>query len=204
MCTLTNTTYGEVTWTPCCNVCGSEEASAISKLCKSCWNKDFYQRNKVTILQKAKEKVATPEAKEKRAEYMRKWNNKPGQKEKTAERLLTQRRKPGTRFAQSKWRANSAKVAWTLTKQTYFALLQMECWYCNGFFQKQSEMTGVGLDRIDNSKGYEPGNVISCCGACNLTRQSRWTCEQAKVMIEAVIQYNKVNHIPAPSGTIED
>jgi len=24
-----------------------------------------------------------------------------------------------------------------------------------------------GLDRLDNSKGYEPGNVVSCCKPCN-------------------------------------
>lgn len=204
MCTLTNTTYGEVSWTPCCNACGSDNASPISRLCRLCYDKVYYQKNKVTILQKAKIKAQEPAAKARRAELNKAWNSNPANQERRKAAMLRHSRTPGGRFTRSKLRATAKQTTWSLTKQTYFALIKMECWYCNGFFQKQADMTGIGLDRIDNAKGYEPGNVVSCCGACNLTRQNRWTCEQAKVMIEAVIQYNKLHNIPAPNGTIED
>jgi len=27
-----------------------------------------------------------------------------------------------------------------------------------------------GIDRVDNSRGYESGNVVSCCGVCNMLK----------------------------------
>jgi len=32
--------------------------------------------------------------------------------------------------------------------------------------------TNISIDRIDSSKGYEPGNVVLCCFAVNLMKQS--------------------------------
>jgi hypothetical protein len=29
-----------------------------------------------------------------------------------------------------------------------------------------------GLDRIDNTKGYEPGNVVTCCFICNNAKRT--------------------------------
>jgi hypothetical protein len=28
-----------------------------------------------------------------------------------------------------------------------------------------------GIDRVDNSKGYIPGNCVACCGTCNLAKR---------------------------------
>jgi hypothetical protein len=40
------------------------------------------------------------------------------------------------------------------------------------FWQKPYSYCGdtintIGIDRVDNTKGYEMGNLVACCGACN-------------------------------------
>lgn len=203
MCSLSESSFGEVSWNPCCVICGAEEASALTKLCKSCSSKAYYKKNRVTILQKAKVRSREPEQLAKRAELNKAYLLKPGVQERKNLGNLIRSRKPNYRFNRAKLRSAAKGVSWSLTKQTYFALIAMECWYCDGFFQKQADQTGIGLDRIDNVKGYEPGNIISSCGACNLTRQNRWDIHQTKIMIQAVIQYNKLNNVPPPQSTIE-
>ena len=52
----------------------------------------------------------------------------------------------------------------------------MVCYYCrevcNVFYERVREMTQWSLDRIDNSIGYIPGNVTSCCRTCNIMKLS--------------------------------
>ena len=44
---------------------------------------------------------------------------------------------------------------------------QMPCYYCG------ADIETIGLDRFDNSRGYEEGNVVSCCTTCNGMKSSR-------------------------------
>jgi hypothetical protein len=64
-------------------------------------------------------------------------------------------------------------------------IAQMPCAYCGqepsnvhrlkykvgGKYQRgvapEMELRYSGLDRVDSSKGYVPGNVVPCCGECN-------------------------------------
>jgi len=54
-------------------------------------------------------------------------------------------------------------------------LTQQSCFYCNKKPNKiiksrkdwYPEFIYNGIDRYDNTKGYIPGNVVSCCGICN-------------------------------------
>ncbi len=70
------------------------------------------------------------------------------------------------------------KIAWELSNEQTLALLQGTCTYCgepptrtrfkpgaNGGF------TSNGIDRVDNSKGYIPDNVVSCCEVCNYAKR---------------------------------
>ena len=60
------------------------------------------------------------------------------------------------------------------------------CFYCNSIItwpEVNIKKVGSGyhLDRIDNSKGYDPKNVVVCCARCNLGRgpnftHSEWVC----------------------------
>lgn len=75
------------------------------------------------------------------------------------------------RFARSKAGAKSRDLAWTLTLMEYRALQDQLCRYC----QFPLPVAGVGLDRILNSDGYTPLNVVPCCTSCNLARNDKFT-----------------------------
>ena len=54
-------------------------------------------------------------------------------------------------------------------------LTKGNCYYCGASpstlirpgVYSSSIYTYNGIDRLDNEKGYELGNVVSCCGRCN-------------------------------------
>ena len=46
------------------------------------------------------------------------------------------------------------------------------CEYCG------EEIEGLHLDRVDNKKGYEVGNVVSCCWPCNKSKRGKVLGEQ--------------------------
>jgi hypothetical protein len=62
--------------------------------------------------------------------------------------------------------AKSRGKVFTLTMAEYQVLIESNaCHYCG----RGLPVSG-GLDRIDNSLGYEPGNVVPCCTDCNYIR----------------------------------
>jgi hypothetical protein len=61
-----------------------------------------------------------------------------------------------------------------LDKASFSELSQKNCFYCNqspSNVMRRDVSNGIfvynGIDRIDNSKGYEEGNVVPCCKICN-------------------------------------
>ena len=60
-----------------------------------------------------------------------------------------------------------------LPKVTFTKLLQDTCAYCNEPPSNQLVLSGNrvfkynGIDRLDNTKGYLQGNVVTCCKRCN-------------------------------------
>jgi hypothetical protein len=42
--------------------------------------------------------------------------------------------------------------------------------------------TGVGLDRLDNARGYDADNVVSCCTTCNVVRGNRFTPDEMMLL----------------------
>lgn len=46
-------------------------------------------------------------------------------------------------------------------------MLKSKCYYC-GCYDKKSSI--VGIDRLDNDKGYIKGNIVPCCIMCNLMK----------------------------------
>lgn len=60
---------------------------------------------------------------------------------------------------------------WTLTPEQAFKLITSECLYCG--FKPNWPASRVGVDRVDNSIGYEESNCVSCCKYCNSAKQER-------------------------------
>lgn len=70
--------------------------------------------------------------------------------------------------------ARRRNITWELPEQEAFELFSGNCYYC-GESPKQvhvrkrnyGNFTYNGIDRMDNSQGYQTGNCVSCCGPCN-------------------------------------
>lgn len=78
---------------------------------------------------------------------------------------------------------NSAKCTdktFLLTIEEFSGFWQLPCTYCG------SEIKTIGLDRIDNSRGYEIDNITPCCYICNRMRmqlsQGEWFNQMKKIL----------------------
>ena len=77
---------------------------------------------------------------------------------------------------------NNAKVrgySWGLSDKQVFDLFSQPCAYCgaapgNVFHSRHStgDFIYSGIDRVDNNRGYEPDNVVPCCGTCNKAKHT--------------------------------
>ena len=96
---------------------------------------------------------------EERLVKTRKWNAKV--------KVNRRSREYRTQFAMggARRRDRAAGRVTTLTNDEAHQLLNAACIYCG---DTELMMT---LDRVDNSRGYEPGNVVGCCIRCNYTRR---------------------------------
>lgn len=74
-------------------------------------------------------------------------------------------------FLKQKSFAKFHNKEWTLSKEDFASLRQQVCTYCQGPLPE----LGVGLDRLDNRRGYTLANVVPCCTDCNLVRGDRLT-----------------------------
>lgn len=96
-----------------------------------------------------------------RREAQRKiYNEKP----ETKKKAINYKTKTKARFKAGKNRAKRRNVEWDIDFETYEILIGNNmCHYCIAPLEK----LGVGLDRMDNSKGYLISNVVPCCKRCN-------------------------------------
>jgi hypothetical protein len=60
------------------------------------------------------------------------------------------------------------KNLFTLTQQDFEKLVIQPCYYC-GFYSKYKF---VGIDRIDNNKGYLINNCVPACSMCNMMKST--------------------------------
>jgi hypothetical protein len=65
------------------------------------------------------------------------------------------------RFYQVRKSAKDRNKPFDLTFEEFIQFWQVPCYYCG------SAMKGIGLDRVDNTKGYLLDNVVPCCRLCN-------------------------------------
>lgn len=68
-------------------------------------------------------------------------------------------------------RAKKLNIPFAITKCGFKHLVLQECFYCGKTPQIRDKKLGKvicnGIDRLDSSKGYVPGNMVPCCKDCN-------------------------------------
>lgn len=92
-------------------------------------------------------------------------------------------------FNRAKYSAKERGIVWNISYELFVLIRSKICHYCEG---KLPEV-GSGIDRIENSRGYEPDNVLPCCGDCNKHRHSTWTVGEMVAAARAVKEYRALN-----------
>jgi len=74
--------------------------------------------------------------------------------------------------------AKSRRLSFELSFDEVISLCSQNCHYCGDKPSNLSHGTDIlgkfkynGIDRIDNSKGYIKGNIVTCCKSCNWMKQ---------------------------------
>ena len=71
-----------------------------------------------------------------------------------------------------------------ITISEFAQLKSRPCYYC-----ESTSKRWVGLDRIDNKKGYQLDNVIPCCRSCNVLRSDQFTVTETKFLVTVLKLY---------------
>lgn len=108
----------------------------------------------------------------------KRWKESPNGRWKSARDAATAKKK--------KAKKNPDRYSWGLTFDEFVALDAQPCYYCNNFLGGKV-IRCVGLDRIDPTKGYIPGNVLPCCSVCNKARNINFSVAEMKAAAEAII-----------------
>lgn len=90
--------------------------------------------------------------------------------------------------SQFRQRAKWRKKYWQLSTPFAFNLIIKECHYCPA--KPDWPHSYMGLDRLDNSKGYTEDNTVPCCFKCNSAKNDM-TIEDFKKWLKSVI--SKIN-----------
>jgi hypothetical protein len=180
---------------------------------KKVYQKEYYIKNKEKLALKKKEyKEKNRERfKEQQKEYQHEWylKNKEKKDKQNSEWHKTHK-KESVKIVQAYVQRNKEKVAlynkqfseslvgryrllkyrhkkkWCdteiITIETFKELSDQACTYCG----EKSEM---GIDRIENDKGYTKENSISCCKFCNYMKK-HWTKEFFLEHIKKIYNHN--------------
>jgi len=82
-------------------------------------------------------------------------------------------------FASYQHNARTKGLAFNLPKEIALELFARDCFYCGSppsntltHPKHRGSFTYNGIDRLDNSKGYEPENCVTSCQICNFMKNS--------------------------------
>ena len=82
---------------------------------------------------------------------------------------------------------HSAKIRnyeFNISKEEFIKLWQKNCYYCGDSIET------IGIDRVDNKKGYTINNIVSCCGRCNIMKNTMEKDEFIKHCNKIVTNFN--------------
>ena len=88
----------------------------------------------------------------------------------------------GFRVSSLKTGAGKRRLEWGFdNREDLREFWDTPCHYCGGEVTQR-----LGLDRVDNDKGYIPGNVVQCCTTCNSMKLDlsvdEWVAHMKKVL----------------------
>jgi hypothetical protein len=78
------------------------------------------------------------------------------------------------------------------------SILKSDCHYCgiepsNTYMKSYYNATYNGIDRVDNTKGYEINNIVSCCKMCNIAKNNN-TEEYFLQWVKRLSEYQRLKH----------
>lgn len=139
--------------------------------------KRYYKRNKFLIRRKNRKR------------YNKNWerirNSATIYYKKNTEKFKLRRFSPGVRYGVYKYGAKKKGMEWNLTFEEFMTFWKKPCYYCN------SSIETIGLDRIDNKKGYFVQGLVPCCRICNYAKQDLTQLEFIE-RCEKIVQNRKV------------
>lgn len=94
------------------------------------------------------------------------------------------------RYQKLKSRAKCKDIHIAISEEEFSSIVSNPCHYCNNKLGQPSK--GIGLDRIDSSKGYEYDNVVSCCGFCNTIKMNLLTFQEMMKVTSLLIAERKL------------
>lgn len=65
--------------------------------------------------------------------------------------------------------AERRNICFEISFDEFFKFWDKPCNYCGG------DKKGIGLDRVDNERGYIYDNLVSCCKFCNYAKKDSTT-----------------------------
>ena len=83
-------------------------------------------------------------------------------------------------FKNTREGAKKRGYSFTLTHKDFLQVWMKPCIYCG------DEPEQYGIDRVDNSRGYEPDNIVPCCLSCNKAK-SKHTTEEWMARMERIL-----------------
>ncbi len=86
--------------------------------------------------------------------------------------------------------ANARGKPWSLTNLEAAKLIIQPCHYCG-----DAPKPYHGIDRVDNSRGYEIDNVVTCCKYCNSAKLDM-TVEEFKAYIKRIYKHMNLGDKP--------
>lgn len=94
------------------------------------------------------------------------------------------------RYNTAKGNAKRRGKSFTISFEDFCNEINKPCYYCNNEIGDKS-ITGSGLDRVDNTKGYDLDNIKSCCKVCNTIKGNFLTTEETMIAVKAIIDFRK-------------
>ena len=76
-------------------------------------------------------------------------------------------------FNRYKYSAKKRGIEFNMFKEHFLMLVTSNCNYCGAEpFQYYNGIKYMGIDRLNNKKGYGKYNVVACCKRCNFAKGS--------------------------------